>query len=509
MRRARFLALVHFLLLSLFALGEPGYATAPEVPPVERWYEVQVGGEVAGWAHESESQQGDVVITASKLDIRMRRGGSEVRVRLASTFTESVTGVPLAMSSRQELGQLPLELEYRFRPGRLELDRRQGAAVSHESLPLPAGSWLTPAAANRRIRAAVAASLPSFEILSLDPSLGPEPFLARYERRGDASELALAAGAVKATEYRLLSAAYGGGATIYLDQEGVAVRTIQPFAGLAMVLTRSTGPPPAAGGPGPEVMVPTFVRPSRPIAAPRQLLQARYRLRFPAAAEAGMAALAVPPSAGGQRAEAAEDGSWLVTVSAAAAERSNEARTAAADELPDPAPFLEASSYLNDRDPAVARLAAAAGLAAASAPRDRALALRAFVHREVRSRDLGTGFATASEVAARREGDCTEHAVLLAALLRAEGIPSRVVVGLLYAEAFAGAHDIFAFHMWAQAWVDGRWLDLDAITDRPFDAAHLALASSALSDREGISPVLAPLAALAGGLTIDVLETSP
>ena len=40
--------------------------------------------------------------------------------------------------------------------------------------------------------------------------------------------------------------------------------------------------------------------------------------------------------------------------------------------------------------------------------------------------------ATAAEVARSREGDCTEHAVLLAALARARGIPARVAMGLVY-----------------------------------------------------------------------------
>ena len=38
-------------------------------------------------------------------------------------------------------------------------------------------------------------------------------------------------------------------------------------------------------------------------------------------------------------------------------------------------------------------------------------------------KDLSVGFATAADVARTAQGDCTEHAVLLAALLRASDIP--------------------------------------------------------------------------------------
>ena len=55
---------------------------------------------------------------------------------------------------------------------------------------------------------------------------------------------------------------------------------------------------------------------------------------------------------------------------------------------------------------------------------------------------------------------------LLAAMLRADDIPSRTVSGLVYVSSFEGAKDIFGYHMWTQGWIaedgKGRWVDLDA-----------------------------------------------
>jgi transglutaminase-like putative cysteine protease len=66
----------------------------------------------------------------------------------------------------------------------------------------------------------------------------------------------------------------------------------------------------------------------------------------------------------------------------------------------------------------------------------------------------------ASTVAARREGDCTEHAVLLAALVRARKIPARVVLGIALLE---GPKAVLAVgHAWVE-WHDGKqWLLADA-----------------------------------------------
>jgi hypothetical protein len=121
------------------------------------------------------------------------------------------------------------------------------------------------------------------------------------------------------------------------------------------------------------------------------------------------------------------------------------------------------------------------------------------------AKNLATGFASAGEVAVTLSGDCTEHAVLLTALLRAAGIPARVVSGLLYVESFAGERDVFGYHMWTQAWIEGRWVDLDAMGAGDFDATHIALATSPLDDQEDFLQVSTSLAPWMGALSIEVL----
>src|SRR5208283_2511060 len=55
-----------------------------------------------------------------------------------------------------------------------------------------------------------------------------------------------------------------------------------------------------------------------------------------------------------------------------------------------------------------------------------------FVLEYITKKDLNIGFASAEETAKSREGDCTEHAVLCAAIGRAAGLPTRCVFGLGY-----------------------------------------------------------------------------
>lgn len=86
--------------------------------------------------------------------------------------------------------------------------------------------------------------------------------------------------------------------------------------------------------------------------------------------------------------------------------------------------------------------------------------LEQFVFDHITNKSYSRAFDLASRVAATREGDCTEHAVLLAALARANGYPARVVFGNLVLDFDEG---LFAFgHAWAEIYVDDAWQIRDA-----------------------------------------------
>ncbi len=85
------------------------------------------------------------------------------------------------------------------------------------------------------------------------------------------------------------------------------------------------------------------------------------------------------------------------------------------------------------------------------------------------------GHYSALETMKRRAGDCTEAAVLLAALGRAAGIPTRVVNGLAYSrQQYHGLSNTFMPHSWTLAWTDGAWRSFDLALDK-FDSTHIAL----------------------------------
>ena len=133
-------------------------------------------------------------------------------------------------------------------------------------------------------------------------------------------------------------------------------------------------------------------------------------------------------------------------------------------------------------------------------------ALCRYVARIITNKNLNVGFATASEVARSREGDCSEHAVLLAALARANGLPARAVSGVIYVEGVGGKDPVFGYHMWTQVHLGGVWVDLDAAQQQTdCDPTHIALAILPMNDA-GLADAALSLLTVIGRLNIDVLK---
>jgi hypothetical protein len=122
----------------------------------------------------------------------------------------------------------------------------------------------------------------------------------------------------------------------------------------------------------------------------------------------------------------------------------------------------------------------------------RSAKLAALVRRHVDGRLVSLGYADALQTLRSRDGDCTEFAVLLAAALRARGIPARVAFGLVYSSRFSGRRDVFSPHAWVQAWDGARWRSYDAALEG-FDATHVVVALGS-GDPDEVATALLQLA---------------
>lgn len=138
----------------------------------------------------------------------------------------------------------------------------------------------------------------------------------------------------------------------------------------------------------------------------------------------------------------------------------------------------------------------------ATDPWEKAKAINKWVSNNLRNKNFETSFAPADEVARTLSGDCTEHGVLTAAMCRAQGIPARVVTGLVYANHLGG----FGFHMWNEVYVNRRWVAIDSAFDQDqVDAVHIKLSDSSL---DGVAPfeTFVAVSRVFGKLKLDVVE---
>lgn len=162
---------------------------------------------------------------------------------------------------------------------------------------------------------------------------------------------------------------------------------------------------------------------------------------------------------------------------------------------------LAPNSLIQSDDPAIVALVPKAA-GKAREPAEVAIALEQYVDRHFTEKNYKTPLASASEVVETHAGDCTEHAVLLAALARASGIPARVAIGLVYSAKEKG----FAYHMWNEVYLDGRWVPLDAtLGEGRVSADHLKLADSDLPDASGLVAFM-PVQNVLGRLKIELVE---
>jgi len=214
--------------------------------------------------------------------------------------------------------------------------------------------------------------------------------------------------------------------------------------------------------------------------------------------------LPVPPESLSEHGEMLTDGSVRMTLT----HTSNPASSTSIQPIKDLSPYLSRNSFLDISDPVLRRLASEGGGDATNPP---AVAgnLRKFVADYITQKDLSVGFATASETAQSHEGDCTEHAVLLAALGRIRGLPTRVVAGLVYLPEYEGQSDILGFHMWTQFYLNNQWMDFDsAVVDGAYSHWRLGFVATDLND-VSLSDFTLELMSWMAEMKITVENTAP
>ncbi|MBI5968223.1 MAG: transglutaminase domain-containing protein [Deltaproteobacteria bacterium] len=152
---------------------------------------------------------------------------------------------------------------------------------------------------------------------------------------------------------------------------------------------------------------------------------------------------------------------------------------------------LRSTPFIQTDDPEIRRQAEAI-VKGIDDPAEKVRRLAAWVHQELEKRPV-VSIPSAVEVLQQKMGDCNEHTVLFAALVRASGIPAHMETGIIYQEGK------FYYHSWAKVHL-GAWVSVDPLLNQiPADATHIRLAEGDLDKQLDIVKVI-------GRMKIELLE---
>jgi hypothetical protein len=297
----------------------------------------------------------------------------------------------------------------------------------------------------------------------------------------------------------------------WVDDQSNEVETVETLPGIGEMHEYTTDRSECMQQPeGAEVFANSLVSPDKAMPNPDDLYQATYKIMT-----TDLNTKMSLWNQGEQRVISSEPGATVVAVTAIPFHAADAGYSLPAPDTAQTHPYLVASAYLESDNPDIKKLAQEA-VGPEKNPVEAAHKIEQFVAGYIVKKDLNVIFGSAEDTAKSREGDCTEHAVLCAAIGRAAGLPTRCVVGLGYippgeaAPTIANAVDnhtgLFGFHMWAEALVaPDRWMPMDAALGS-FDVGHIAIFKTPL---DGINPMTdsESVATLIADLHISVLST--
>jgi hypothetical protein len=437
------------------------------------YFAVFFEGKKAGYSkHERMVSEGKV-ISIEELDVTINRFGIPVSMATTTRIYETLDGKPLGFESVLDGGLMKMESSGTIRPdGKLALTTGSAGSVQNSIMEWPEGALMSEGLRllqeSKGLEEGTEYSCRAFE-----PTM--QMAVDIKTRVGTKKSVDLLGRIVTLTEVTTTVSMAGMGeipSKSYLDEDFKLQKSVSPFLGISMEMVACPKEFALGKNDVVELIGKMFIDSPVPLKDLDSAESITYHLDPVEGAK-----LTIPQN-NNQQVRKAADGKVILTVKPVAAPSGvtfpYKGNDPAALEALKPAQFVQ-----SDHEMIIELARRAVGKT-----KDTAQAvdkIEAFVADYVEDKNLSVGYASAVEVAQSKQGDCTEHAVLTAALCRAVGIPAQVVMGLVYVSEWQGLENGFGGHAWNQAYVGGKWIGLDAAFRGSgwggYDAGHIALAA--------------------------------
>jgi Transglutaminase-like superfamily len=445
-----------FLTLALLVASTLSYAKSSD----DTWMTVLLDGRKIGNMHMTRRVEGNHVVSTQALTVELARAGIKVGLSSRETDTETRQGKPLAFESRSSISGIENVVTGTIHDDQCDVTTEVGGNRQQRTIDWPKGALLSEGLRLAENKTALKHGESYTELAFQAESVDAVEVVTKV---GEPERVDLPEGARKLVRIEQLIKLPGAPTTTtaWVDEDQDAKKLTMQLMGYELTMlacsqscaqaeNQSTDILTHALAPAPAGLTPDDLQ--HGVVIHVSPTQQQLELSFAATDE--------------QRVSKSASGFDLrIAPLTSASPLDTESKPVAADSKP--------NAWLQSDAPEV-RTLAQKGIGDAKQPLAQMQNLERFVRGFIRNKNLSVGYASALEVAKNPEGDCTEHAVLLAALGRSVGIPTRVVDGLAYTNHYAGIDHVFVPHAWAQAWVDGRWQSFDAAL-MGFDAGHIAL----------------------------------
>lgn len=471
--------IITFSALALVLSARPSAAALKEI-----WAQSRIAGSAAGYYHESSAARPDGnIATLIENVVILNRMGSKVEIKSTAEYVEAEDGRLLTIDSTSSSSAQSTTMHVVNDGNSLTIRTGSGGKSYLRTVPLSAPP-LGPEAARRLTVARLRAAGDTVSYLTFSPELGtPATITAKCL-------------ATHPLEIEQSMSAMPVKVTVWLDPDGWLRRQIfpSPFGSIETVrASRETVLSGTGGGAAlpAESFRSTLVTSNIRLPEERLIEEVKIRITH------------LDPQLGWPDFTATNQ-----TVVESARDhvvlRMRRVAEPAGERRPSPPPgkellpFLSANALVQSDDPRVKQVAeSVAGGESDTYRAARKLQQWTAQHMTF---DPGIAVAPASEVVRNRRGTCLGYAILLASLLRTDGIPARIRMGFVYAGGIWGGH------AWVEMLADKEWVPLDAAlySPGPADAARFSFFTSALE--EGTISGMGALARLYGHVKIDILE---
>jgi Transglutaminase-like superfamily len=479
------------LLCSCLAVAQS--STAGPDTKKEIWAECRIAGSQAGYYHEKTEIQNGQMVTSIENDLVFNRMGSKVEMKSTSRSAEAEDGRLLSISSEMSSSAQSTKIDATVTGQSLTIRTSTGGKTYDRTLSF-VGELLGPAAARRLTNARLKSAGDTVSYQMFLPELGSlatvtDKFTAREEVAIDGKQM-------QALKLEQTLSAMPGKADLWLEDDGWLLRqiTYSPFGDIETVRTSSQN---LQSRELKDATLPDESFKNTLITANIRLPEERLIEQLTIRIHHKKSALGWPDfSADNQRVleQTADD----VILEIRQVDPKKDGERPLQNASSKVMAFLEPNALLQSDDAAVRQIAETVVGNDPDAFRA-ARSLQKWTNENMHF-DLGIAIAPGSEVAKNRRGTCFGYAVLLASLARAEGIPSRIRMGFVYAGGIWGGH------AWVEILAGDNWIPLDGAlySPGPADAARVSFFTSGLE--EGTIAQVGELAKLFGNVDITILE---